>query len=69
MPAGGKGFFDRTWADTFDETRDVATRYSPINLPYGKHVIEIQGRGGRGSTDRSGPDGPNRGPGGRGPPS
>lgn len=51
MPAGGKGFFDRTWADTFDETRDVATRYSPINLPYGKHVIEIQGRGGRGQPN------------------
>lgn len=47
--AGGKGFFDRTWADTFSESRDVANRTTPINLPYGRQVLEIEGRGGVGT--------------------
>jgi len=51
MPAGGKGFFSRTWAETFNESRDVATRNTPIDLPYGKHVLEIEGRGGRGQPN------------------
>ena len=52
MPGGtGKGFFDRTWAQTFDETRDVASRSTPVNLPYGRHIMEVQGRGGRGDQD------------------
>ena len=51
MPAGGKGFFDRTWADTFDQSRDVNNDSTPVNLPYGKHVMEIEGRGGRGEAN------------------
>ena len=46
--AGGKGFQERTWADAFDETRDAASRSTPVDLPYGKHIMEIEARGGRG---------------------
>jgi len=52
MPGGvGKGFFDRTWADTFDETRDVSNDSTPIDLPYGRQILEIDGRGGRGTAN------------------
>ena len=46
--AGTKGFLDRTWAEPFNETRDVATRNTPIDLPYGKQILETTLRGGRG---------------------
>jgi len=52
MPGGvGKGFFDRTWADTFDVTRNVSNDSTPIDLPYGRQILEIDGRGGRGTAN------------------
>ena len=44
MPiGGGKGFLDRTWAQTFDVT---ASTPGQMSLPYGRKVLEVSMRGG-----------------------
>ena len=55
MPGGtGKGFFDRTWASTFNTNVSGATTQT-ITLPSGKKVLEIELRGGTASPNYAEP--------------
>ena len=52
MPiGGGKSFLDKTWAQTFDETRfknatSGTPDTTPVSIPYGKQILEITASGG-----------------------
>lgn len=47
MPiGGGKSFLDKTWAPTFEEIRYKSNHATPIAIPYGKQIIDVEAKGG-----------------------